>query len=182
MMDVVEYYCSNLKFTLQINKFRKKLNRPYCWVILRKMVLSSSQGAIIGALLMSIVWLVPSAATPVTSIIEAAFATDVEGDNCAGVLLTIRDTAGDDSIVGTPGDDVIAGFEGNDRIQGLGGNDIICGGGGKNGAGDGNDFIEGGDGNDHLFGELGNDDIRGAPVMTNLLATVRSLPAEVMMS
>jgi Ca2+-binding RTX toxin-like protein len=117
------------------------------------------QGVVIGALLMSIVWLVPSAAITATSsyIIPAAFATPAPPPaTCEGETATISGTSGNDNIVGTPNRDVIVGFGGNDRILGLGGNDRICG-------DDGNDRIDGGPGDDRVFGLADNDDLSGGP-------------------
>ena len=69
---------------------------------------------------------------------------------CGRQRVTIRGTAGNDTITGTPGKDVIDGGDGNDRIRGMGGNDVICG-------GKGNDWIFGNHGNDQIIGGPGRD-------------------------
>jgi hypothetical protein len=124
------------------------LNESYSSIISKKKKLPV-QGLIIGALLMSIVWL---AATFNTSLTPLALAQSAA--TCEGEAATIVGTAGDDNLVGTPGDDVIAGLGGNDRIDGLGGNDRICG-------GDGDDRIDGGDDADVVFGNAGTDALLG---------------------
>src|SRR5215207_3017858 len=98
----------------------------YYSVVSKKML--TAQGVIMGALLMSIVWLVPSATTITTSsiVIPAAFATN--GITCVGVPATIVGTEGNDNLVGTEGRDIIVALGGNDRVQALGGDDAVCGG------------------------------------------------------
>jgi Ca2+-binding RTX toxin-like protein len=76
-------------------------------------------------------------------------------DLCAGAVVTVGGTPGDDELEGTPGDDVIRGFGGDDVLRGLGGNDLICG-------DDGEDLLLGGPGDDTLFGGDGKDNLRGA--------------------
>ena len=117
---------------------------------------------IMGALLMSIVWLVlPSTVSiPITTtntIIPAAFATTTNGGGgitCEGETATIVGTNGNNDITGTSVNDVIAGLGGNDRIRAQGGNDIVCGGAG-------NDDMDGGEGRDQLIGSSGNDRANG---------------------
>ena len=84
------------------------------------------------------------------------------GQTCAGKVITVMGTGGDDTIQGTPGDDVIHGFAGDDTIFGVQGNDLICGGGGADTvhAGLGNDVVWGGQGFDVLYGAQGNDTLR----------------------
>jgi Ca2+-binding RTX toxin-like protein len=116
-----------------------------------KKITLAAQGTILGALLMSIVWLVPYAASsPITTtntIIPAAFATIT--NDCLGEPATIVGTEGNDTLVGTPGRDVIVALGGNDTVQALGGDDLVCG-------GDGNDFLEGGTGTDEGDGGPGS--------------------------
>jgi Tol biopolymer transport system component len=73
---------------------------------------------------------------------------------CAGSVVTIQGTDGDDILTGTSGPDVIDGLGGNDTVNGLGGKDKLCG-------GSGNDSLNGGTGNDRLVGEAGNDAMNG---------------------
>jgi uncharacterized repeat protein (TIGR01451 family) len=74
---------------------------------------------------------------------------------CLGSLVTIRGTAGNDSlIVGTGGADVIHGLGGNDKIDAKGGADLVCG-------GDGADTLKGASGNDQLDGGAGTDTCDG---------------------
>lgn len=116
-----------------------------------KKITLAAQGTILGALLMSIVWLVPYAASsPITTtntIIPAAFATIT--NDCLGEPATIVRTEGNDTLVGTPGRDVIVALGGNDPVQALGGDDKVCG-------GDGNDFLDGGTGTDEGDGGPGS--------------------------
>jgi Ca2+-binding RTX toxin-like protein len=116
-----------------------------------KKITLAAQGTILGALLMSIVWLVPYAASsPITTtntIIPAAFATIT--NDCLGEPATIVGTEGNDTLVGTPGRDVIVALGGNDTVQALGGDDLVCG-------GDGNDFFDGGTGTDEGDGGPGS--------------------------
>lgn len=116
-----------------------------------KKITLAAQGTILGALLMSIVWLVPYAASsPITTtntIIPAAFATIT--NDCLGEPATIVGTEGNDTLVGTPGRDVIVALGGNDTVQALGGDDKVCG-------GDGNDFLDGGTGTDEGDGGPGS--------------------------
>ena len=104
------------------------------------------QGTIMGALLMSIVWLVPYAASSPITIIPAAFAQITT--DCLGEPATIVGTEGNDNLVETPQRDVIAALGGNDTVQALGGDDNVCG-------GDGNDFLDGGTGTDEGDGGPG---------------------------
>jgi Ca2+-binding RTX toxin-like protein len=89
-------------------------------------------------------------------------------ERCAGLLPTIRGTAGADRLVGTTGPDVIMGLGGDDTIVGGNGDDVICGGAGDdrltgdNGddrllGGFGGDLLVGGNGSDHLVGGPGTD-------------------------
>jgi len=80
-------------------------------------------------------------------------------DVCAGLMVTIKGTDGDDFIKGTSGIDVINAGKGHDIVYGYEGNDVICGGGKSDTivGGPGNDFIVGGFGRDFLFGGLGDD-------------------------
>ncbi len=112
------------------------------------------QGTIMGALLMSIVWLVPYAASSPITIIPAAFAQITT--DCLGEPATIVGTEGNDNLVETPERDVIAALGGNDTVQALGGDDNVCG-------GDGNDLLRSGDGNDFLDGGTGTDEGDGGP-------------------
>jgi Ca2+-binding RTX toxin-like protein len=116
-----------------------------------KKITLAAQGTILGALLMSIVWLVPYAAssplTTTNTIIPAAFATIT--NDCLGEPATIVGTEGNDTLVGTPGRDVIVALGGNDTVQALGGDDKVCG-------GDGNDFLDGGTGTDEGDGGPGS--------------------------
>ena len=121
-----------------------------------KKITLAAQGTILGALLMSIVWLVPYAASsPITTtntIIPAAFATIT--NDCLGEPATIVRTEGNDTLVGTPGRDVIVALGGNDTAQALGGDDNVCG-------GDGNGLLNGTEGNDDIDSAAGDDDIDG---------------------
>lgn len=138
----------------------------------KKMTLAVQGTIIVGALLMSIVWLVPYAASSPITIIPAAFATIT--NDCLGESATIVSTEGNDTLVGTPGRDVIAALGGNDTVQALGGDDNVCGGDGNdqlNGTegnddidgGAGDDILRGGDGDDQLNGGTGTDDGDGGP-------------------
>ena len=123
--------------------FVQEMSEPHRSSIIskkKKMTVIVKDTIIIGALLMSIVWFVPSTASiPITTIIPAAFATTINGGvTCEGETATIVGTNGNNDIVGTSGNDVIAGLGGNDRIRALGGNDIVSGGAG-------NDDLDGGD-------------------------------------
>jgi hypothetical protein len=127
----------------------------------KKVTVKVQDTIIMGALLMSIVWLVlPSTLSipiiPTNTIIPAAFATTTNGGGitCEGETATILGTNGNNDIVGTSGSDVIAGLGGNDRIRALGGDDIVCGGAG-------NDDMDGGEGRDELVGNQGNDRANG---------------------
>ena len=129
----------------------------------KKMTLAVQGTIIMGALLMSIVWLVPyyAASSPITTtntIIPAAFATAAA--TYRDFPATITGTDGNDTLVGTPQRDVIAALGGNDTVQALGGDDKVCGGDGDdllNGT-EGNDSHDGGAGNDFLDGSTGTDD------------------------
>jgi Ca2+-binding RTX toxin-like protein len=112
-----------------------------------KKITLTVQATIIGALLMSLVWLVPSVASTSASIgiIPAAFATPAA--TCGDFPATITGTESNDTLVGTPQRDVIAALGGNDTVQALGGDDKVCG----------------GDGNDQLNGGTGTDDGDGGP-------------------
>jgi len=117
------------------------------------------QATIIGALLVSAVWLVlPSDITvSLPPLPTAAFATTTTtngGVTCEGETATIVGTNGNNDITGTSGRDVIAALGGNDRIRALGGDDIVCGGAG-------NDDMDGGEGRDELVGNQGNDRANG---------------------
>ena len=114
---------------------------------LKKKITLTVQTTIIGVLLMSLVWLVPSVASTSAgiSIIPAAFATAAA--TCGDFPATISGTDGNDTLVGTPQRDVIAALGGNDTVQALGGDDKVCG----------------GDGNDQLNGGTGTDDGDGGP-------------------
>jgi Ca2+-binding RTX toxin-like protein len=125
----------------------------------KKMTLAVQGTIIMGALLMSIVWLVPyyAASSPITTtntIIPAAFATAAA--TCGDFPATITGTDGNDTLVGTPQRDVIAALGGNDRVQALGGDDKVCG-------GDGDDLLNGTDGDDYIDGGTGTDDGDGGP-------------------
>jgi Ca2+-binding RTX toxin-like protein len=150
---------------LKINIFRMKLCRSHFSIISKKLTKKRLQtdGVTIGALLLSIVWVMPSAA--VTSVIPTAFATVAPPppppSTYAGETATIVGTPGNDNIVGTQGRDVVVALGGDDRVDSLGGNDLVCGGGGNDelllgGAGD--DFIDGGGTEaDNGDGRLGSD-------------------------
>jgi RTX calcium-binding nonapeptide repeat (4 copies) len=131
----------------------------------KKKITLAAQGTILGALLMSIVWLVPYAASsPITTtntIIPAAFATIT--NDCLGEPATIVGTEGNDTLVGTPGRDVIVALGGNDTVQALGGDDTVqaLGGDDKVCGGDGNDQLNGTEGNDDIDGGAGDDILRG---------------------
>ena len=149
----------------------------------KKKITLTVQATIIGALLMSLVWLVPSVASTSAGIgiIPAAFATPAA--TCGNFPATITGTDGNDTLVGTPQRDVIAALGGNDTVQALGGDDKVCGGDGDDqlngtegnddidgGVGDdshdggvGDDILRGGDGNDFLDGGTGTDDGDGGP-------------------
>jgi Ca2+-binding RTX toxin-like protein len=73
--------------------------------------------------------------------------------------VTIRGTAGADTLTGTPDRDVISGLGGKDVIRGLGGADVLCGNKGNDRifGGEGRDVLRGGKGLDHLFGGSGQD-------------------------
>ena len=85
----------------------------------------------------------------------APLASDAAAMTCGGKRVTIRGTAGNDTIVGKGASDVIDGGGGNDRIRGgRNGNDTICG-------GPGDDTIKGARGFDALYGEGGDDRLEG---------------------
>ena len=75
--------------------------------------------------------------------------------SCVSERVTMRGTAGGETIVGTSGDDVIAAGAGDDVITAGGGNDVVCG-------GSGHDRVAGGRGNDGLAGESGDDQLAGS--------------------
>ncbi|HJY10348.1 MAG TPA: hypothetical protein VJ250_05315 [Nitrososphaeraceae archaeon] len=130
----------------------QEMSEPHNYSRMSKVKITlAAQGTILGALLMSIVWLVPYAASsPITTtntIIPAAFATIT--NDCLGEPATIVGTEGNDTLVGTPGRDVIVALGGNDTVQALGGDDLVCG-------GDGNDFLDGGTGTDEGDGGPGS--------------------------
>lgn len=89
---------------------------------------------------------------------------------CAGKIVTIVGTDGNDSILGTDHHDVIYGAGGDDAIQGLKGNDVICGGPGNDSVKSqgGNDTVRGGGGNDSLQGGGANDSVRGGTGSDNV--------------
>lgn len=72
------------------------------------------------------------------------------GPTCAGEVVTIVGSPGDDVLTGTPGDDVIAGLAGDDVLAGKGGDDLLCGGAGSDSitALNGTDRVHGGRGDD----------------------------------
>ena len=74
---------------------------------------------------------------------------------CGGFGVTVRGTAGPETLTGTEFRDVIRGYGGNDTLKGQGGNDVICG-------DDGDDLLQGGPGDDVLYGGDGNDKLRAA--------------------
>jgi Ca2+-binding RTX toxin-like protein len=74
---------------------------------------------------------------------------------CGGFGVTVRGTAGSETLTGTGFRDVIRGYGGDDTLKGLGGNDVICG-------DDGDDLLLGGPGDDVLYGGDGNDKVRAA--------------------
>jgi len=87
---------------------------------------------------------------------------------------TLRDSSGDDIIVGTEGDDIIITGSQQDVVCGMGGDDTIYGGGQMDfiNGGPGNDIIYGGgqidtlvggDGDDIIYGGDQRDDIDGGP-------------------
>jgi Ca2+-binding RTX toxin-like protein len=116
------------------------------------------QATLIGALIVSVTWLVlPSAVTtslPPPLSLPAAFATTNGGVTCEGEIATIVGTNGNDDIVGTSGNDVIAALGGDDSIRALGGDDLVCGGAG-------NDAMEGGTGGDEMDGGTDDDEMEG---------------------
>jgi RTX calcium-binding nonapeptide repeat (4 copies) len=121
------------------------------------------QATLIGALIVSVVWLVPPSAVttslPTPLSLPAAFATTNGGVTCEGETATIVGTNGNDDIVGTSGNDVIVALGGDDSIRALGENDLVCGGAG-------NDAMSGGAGNDLLDSDDGvvdNDSLDGGP-------------------
>ena len=75
-------------------------------------------------------------------------------ERCAGLVPTIRGTAGDDELRGTNGRDVIMGLGGDDVIVGGNGDDVLCGGAG-------NDTLTGDNGDDTLLGGFGDDALDG---------------------
>ena len=95
-------------------------------------------------------------------------------ETCAGAVITIFGTDGDDVIVGTKANDVIDAGNGDDVVRSRGGSDIVCGGTGDDvlfgAAGDdvlrggpGRDKLRGGRGSDALFGGAGDDRQAGGP-------------------
>jgi|Tabmets5t2r1_1033131.scaffolds.fasta_scaffold66239_1 Ca2+-binding RTX toxin-like protein len=116
------------------------------------------QATLIGALIVSVTWLVlPSAVTtslPPPLSLPAAFATTNGGVTCEGEIATIVGTNGNDDIVGTSGNDVIAALGGDDSIRALGGDDLVC-------RGAGNDAMEGGADDDEMEGDDGDDEMDG---------------------
>ncbi|WP_298460996.1 ExeM/NucH family extracellular endonuclease [uncultured Cellulomonas sp.] len=86
-------------------------------------------------------------------------------ERCAGLLPTIRGTAGDDVLRGGNGRDVIMGLGGDDVIVGGNGDDVVCGGAGDDRlTGDnGDDTLLGGFGDDVLVGANGSDRLVGGP-------------------
>ena len=128
--------------------FVQEISEPHNYSRMSKVKMTLAvQGTIVGALLMSIVWLVPYVASSPITIIPAAFATIT--NDCLGEPATIVRTEGNDTLVGTPGRDVIVALGGNDTVQALGGDDKVCG-------GDGNDFLDGGTGTDEGDGGPGS--------------------------
>ena len=113
---------------------------------------------------------IPEGSTPDITRIEASLPDP--GTTCKGVMVNIKGTGGDDTLIGTSQRDVTHGRAGNDTIKARGGSDLICGGSGndliiaKGGgdrvyAGSGADEIRGGDGVDLLRGDLGPDRLFG---------------------
>jgi RTX calcium-binding nonapeptide repeat (4 copies) len=135
--------------------FLQKMSGPNYYSTTSKMKMTLRiQATLIGALIVSVVWLVlPSAVTtslPTPLSLPAAFATTNGGVTCEGETATIVGTNGNDDIVGTSGNDVIVALGGDDSIRALGGNDLVCGGAG-------NDAMSGDDGDDNMNGGAGND-------------------------
>lgn len=127
----------------------------------RKKTLKIHGTIIMGALLVSIVGLIPLSSAVITisllsPITTAAFATTINGGDitCDGQPATIIGTSRADNIVGTSGRDVVAALAGFDRVSGNGGDDLICG-------GSANDQLNGGDGDDRIIGDSGNDVLAG---------------------
>jgi Ca2+-binding RTX toxin-like protein len=85
-------------------------------------------GVIITTLLLSPVWLTPTATIP-AALAQTAI-------TCDGKAATIIGTPESDNIVGTPNRDVIVTLGGDDTVRALGGNDTVCG-------GTGNEFLDG---------------------------------------
>jgi Ca2+-binding RTX toxin-like protein len=77
----------------------------------------------------------------------------VPNSSSPGFSDVLKDTDGDDSILGFGGNDLLFGIrEGNDTFDGGEGNDLVQ-------AGRGDNLIIGGAGNDYLYGFAGNDEI-----------------------
>lgn len=76
--------------------------------------------------------------------------------------LSMRATAGDDTLVLLDGNSRLSGLAGNDALLGSAGDDQLLGGAGNDRltGGGGNDTLTGGSGNDRLEGEEGNDTYR----------------------
>ena len=88
----------------------------------KKKITLRIQATIIGALLVSVVWLVLPSTISISLPLPTAFATINGGGGVTreGETATIVGTNGNNDITGTSGNDVIAGLEGNDRIRSLG--------------------------------------------------------------
>lgn len=82
---------------------------------------------------------------------------------CFGKRVSIRGTAGADTLTGTKKADVILAKAGDDTIRGAGGADRICGGRGADRVhgGNGRDKLSGGTGSDSLYGRAGDDLLDG---------------------
>ena len=91
---------------------------------------------------------------PQTQEFTIPFTGKIPVEKCAGKVVTILGSTGNDILRATGKRDVIKGDTGNDTIVARKGNDVVCG-------GSGNDVLKGGSGNDKLLGQAGNDRGKG---------------------
>ncbi|PPK92100.1 hypothetical protein CLV92_11765 [Kineococcus xinjiangensis] len=98
------------------------------------------------------------------------FGVDLD-ERCAGLVPTLRGTAGDDRLTGTNGRDVVMGLGGDDVLDGGNDDDVLCGGAGDDRilGGNGDDVLLGGFGADKLLGGNGDDVLTGGPGADDLL-------------
>lgn len=86
------------------------------------------------------------------SVIGSAFSDSIDAGSGNDTVIA---GGGDDTVLGGAGNDVISGGDGNDRLDGGAGNDLLNGDAGNDllMGWDGDDTINGGDGDDQIFGD-----------------------------